>query len=375
MKNLKLTHIFILMMVFSGLLFSCGTEEEIGDETIELTLSASSISVGSPISFTLFSSFSGDVTSQSQFFVNGNEIEGNTFIPSEPNDSNEVYATFNGKTSAVKTFSSLDVIPSEYTQKVLLEDYTGTWCGYCPRMVSITDYLVAYSDRIIPIAIHSPGAPTDPWAYEFAIDMAKPINYNAQGAPKGKYNRIYELDQFQGSNPCPNDPSIYYPQADTFLNQSAQLGLAINSTLTGNNLNIKVKVGFALDNLPDARLVVTLIEDEGLKYSQVNFYANGSQNCDPNYDYTSMPNPIPNFPQDHVLLKSYTDIYGDVIPQSEIGNGNIWSRELNVQLPSNVTNPEKLKLVAFVLGNGDKISNREVVNVQSAKVGENQPFD
>ena len=94
MKNLKLTHIFILMMVFSGLLFSCGTEEEIGDETIELTLSASSISVGSPISFTLFSSFSGDVTSQSQFFVNGNEIEGNTFIPSEPNDSNEVYATF-----------------------------------------------------------------------------------------------------------------------------------------------------------------------------------------------------------------------------------------------------------------------------------------
>lgn len=374
MKKLKLTHIFILLTAYSSLLFSCGTEEELGNETIELSLSANSVLVGTPINFTLFSSFSGDVTSQTTFFVNGEPIEGSSFTPIEMNDANEVYATFNGKTSGVKTFASVENLPSQYTQKVLLEDYTGTWCGFCPRMATITHYLKEYSDRIIPIAIHCPGAPSDPWAYEFALDMIKPANYNAQGAPRGKFNRIYDLDQMQGMYPCPNDASAYYPQADMYLNQTAQLGLAIHSSLNGNSLNIKVKVGFALDTLPDARLVVNLIED-GLTYNQTNFYAGGSATCDPEFDYTSMPSVIPNFPQEHVLLKSYTDIYGDIIPQSEISNGNVWTRDFNVQLPANVTNPQNLKLVAFVLGNGDKNSNRAVVNVQSVKVGSNQDFD
>lgn len=88
-----------------------------------------------------------------------------------------------------------------------------------------------------------------------------------------------------------------------------------------------------------------------------------------------MGNPILDFPQEHVLLRAYTDVFGDVIPQNEIAEGNVWNKELNVQLPSNVTNPENLKLVAFVLGNGNSISTRPVINVQSAAVGTFQDFD
>lgn len=374
MKNFKLTHIFILLSFVSSLFVSCGTEEDVADEMLELTLSANSVAVGNSIHFTLNSSFSGDVTSSAVFFVNGLEIEGSSFTPEEAHDANEVYATYNGKTSATKTFASTEVIPSAYTQKVLLEDYTGTWCGYCPRMATIIKYLGEYDDRIIPVAIHCPGAPTDPWTYEFASDMIKPQNYNAQGQPKGKYNRIFDLDQHQGTNPCPNDASIYYPQVQQYLNQTAKLGLGINSSVEGNNLNIKVKVGFASADIEDARLVVTVIED-GLKYNQVNYYAGGNSVCDPEYNYTAMPNPIPNFAQEHVLLKAYTDIYGDPIPAAQVAEGNVWTREFNVQLPNNVGNVDNLKIVAFVLGDGDKVSNRAALNVQSAKVGTTQDFD
>lgn len=374
MKNLKLTHIFILLFTFSSFLLSCGTEEDPADEVLELVISANSVSVGTPIHFKLTSSIAGEVTSQSVFYVNDEAIEGSVFVPNETQEENEVYATYNGKSTSVKTFSTFEEVPSVYTQKVLLEDYTGTWCGYCPRMASITHYLTEFSDRIVPVAIHCPGAPQDPWTYEFALDMVKPENYNAQGAPKGKINRIYDLDQMQGSHPCPNDPSVYYPQIDEYLNENAELGLAIDSNVSANQLSMRVKVGFATNNLPGARLVVLLVED-GLTYNQVNYYAGSGLNCDPEFNYSSMPSVIPNFPQEHVLLKAYTDIYGDVIPSSEVQDGNIWVRDFNVSLPDNVSNPQNLRIVAFVLGNGDKISNRSVVNVQSVKAGDNQAFD
>ncbi|MFA5618797.1 MAG: Omp28-related outer membrane protein [Weeksellaceae bacterium] len=375
-KITKHTHILILLLFIGSFIVSCGTEEDVDAESLELTLSTDSIPVGSPISFQLNSSIAGNVSGQAQFFVNGEQIDGSVYTPQEVRDDNTVYATYNGQTSESKTFASIPVVPSAYTQKVLIEDYTGTWCGYCPRMVTILHYLTAseYSDRIVPVAIHCPGAPTDPWVYEFALDMTMPDNYNAMGQPKGKINRIYDLDQMQGSYPCPSDADVYLPQLLPYLNQTAALGLGINSTRNGNNLEINVKVGFATDDLPNAKLVVNLIED-GLNYNQVNYYAGGSYNCDSEYNYSQLPNPIPNFPQEHVLLKSYTDIYGDDIPQGQISQGNVWQRNFSVQLPDNVSNPNNLKLVAFVLGNGDQIKNREVINVQIAPVGVNQDFD
>lgn len=380
MKKLNnLTHTFIFFALFSSLLLSCGTEEDLADESIQMTLSASSVPVGSQITFTASSSIAGDISSEAVYFVNGQQIDGNTFTPVEVNAANEVYASYNGKNSSTSTFASTEVIPSEYTQKVLLEDYTGTWCAYCPRMITISHYLTDYSDRIIPVAIHVQGAPTDPWTYQFWQEMSSPSNYNTQGAPKGRFNRIHVLDM-DDTQLCPNTSSVFEAQADVFLNKAAPLGLAVNSTLNGNNLNITVKVGFATDNVTGARLVVTLVE-EGLKYNQKNGYAGGNFNCDPEHNYAILPSTIPDFPQDHVLLKSYTDIFGDEIPANEISNGAVYTRNFNVALPSNVglpsgtVIPNNLKIVAFVLGNGDQISTREVINVQSAKVGTNQDFD
>ncbi len=374
MKKLNnLTHIFVFLILFSGILTSCGTEEEIGDEMLELTVSTASIPVGSTVSFNVSSSIAGDVSPEAVFFVNGEQITGNTFTPTEVNDENEVYATYNGKTTDTKNFASTGVIPSQYTQKVLLEDYTGTWCGNCPRMNTIVHYLTDYSERIIPVAIHVFGSPTDPWTYEYESEMTAPENYNTYGAPKGMFNRIHILNM-DDTQLCPNDRSVYEAQADVFLNQEAPLGLAINSTLNGNNLNITVKVGFATDNVPEARLVVNLIED-GLIYQQINYFTGGNYNCDPEYDYTTMPYSIPSFHHEHVLLKSYTDIFGDVIPQDQISDGAVWTKNFEVSLPSNVTNSQNLTIVAFVLGNGNQISTREAINVQSAPVGVNQDFD
>lgn len=376
MKKINnLTHTFILLAVFSTFLIGCGTEEDIGDELIELTVSASSVPVQTPVTFYVSSSISGDVSAEAAFFVNGEPIAGNTFVPIEPNDYNEVYATYNGKTTSTKTFASTAVTPSEYTQKLLLEDYTGTWCGYCPRMITITNYLTDYSPNVIPVAIHTPGSPTDPWEYEHASQMMSAAYYNTGGAPAGQFNRTIKVNQDEGPNPCPNNPEFFESQAEALLSQNAPLGLSINSTLNGNSLTMNVKVGFATDEISNAKLVVYLIED-GLSHNQANYFSGSTIiNCDPAYNYADMPNPIPDFPQNHILLKAYTDIYGDTIPQESIAEGAVWSWERTYPLPSNVTNTQNLSLVAFVLGNGDSISTRKALNVQSSSLGVHQPFD
>ncbi len=376
MKKLnKLTHIFIFLLICSGLMISCGTEEEPHANALTVTLSTPSVQVGNAITFMASSLNDGDLTSTSTFFVNGEQIEGNTYTPSVANDSNEVYATYNGLTSAVVNFSSFDLVPSEYTQKVLVEDYTGTWCSYCPRMAQILDFFTEYNDNVIPIAIHCEGAgEPDPWVYEHWAQMAHVNNYNAGGQPKGKINRIYNVDMLIGSQPCPNNAEGYHPQIDPYLNQSAPLGLSINSTLSGNSLNINVKVGFATGDISNAKLVVNLIE-EGLTHNQANaYYGSSFPNCPFNQGAYNQ-NPIPNFPQKHVLLKSFTDIFGDAIPTGEVEEGNIWSRDLNVTLPSNVTNANNLYIVAFVVGNGNEVKTRAALNVQRAKVGTFQDFD
>lgn len=374
MKNLiNLTRFLSLLLFSVAFLISCGTEEDAADQNIQVAVSSNSVPVGTAVTFTASSSISGDITSQATFFVNDTQIEGNVFTPTQVNLANEVYAVYNGIQSAKVSFASIEEVPSEYTQKVLLEDYTGTWCGWCPRMATIVDYLGEHSENIIPVAIHTPGSPTDPWLYEYAQDMQ--IKYSAQGAPKGKFNRIYEVDMDIFNQNCPNNSTFYTNQADNYLSQNAKLGLAIHSSLNGSSLNINVKVGFAVNSLPEARLVVYLIED-GLAYNQVNYFAGlTTVNCDPNYNYAAMPNPIPNFNQKHVLLKSYTDVYGDVIPQNAISNGTIWSKDFNVSLPSSVTNAQNLSIVAFVIGEGNTIQTRPVINVQSAKINTSKDFD
>lgn len=39
--------------------------------------------------------------------------------------------------------------PSSYLSRALVEDYTGAWCGYCPRLSFKFDELTSNNPRII----------------------------------------------------------------------------------------------------------------------------------------------------------------------------------------------------------------------------------
>lgn len=360
----------LLKFIFASIiliLFSCGTEEEVVPDTLTITLSSPEIYLGNPITFSAVSQNNGTVTSTAQFFVNGEQIEGSTFTPIVENEQNTVYAVWNGMTSNLLTFSSIEeiVLPDTYTKKVLVEDYTGTWCGYCPGMNNVLNHFTAYSPNVIPVAIH---CDADPYRFEFQQQLQQ--RYGTTGLPKAQIERVYPLSLYSENfliDYCGTNAEYYHNLIQPYLDEPAPLGLAINSARNGMALNFEVKIGFLVNEIPNAKLVVYLLED-GLIHEQTNFFAgDGNPDC----NYSVFPYQIPDFEHNHVLQKSYTDIFGDEIPASQIVADGIYSRNFSVNIPSNVENPENLSLVAFVMGN----ENNEVINVQMTHVGENQDFD
>jgi thiol-disulfide isomerase/thioredoxin len=241
----------------------------------------------------------------------------------------------------------LKVYNSSYTQKILIEDYTGTWCGYCPRVSLVLDDLTSSNENVIASAIHN----GDNMVYQFEAQMRDA--YDVGGFPWAKLNRIHRWNESPSS-------------LTAFLNKSPGLGLSINSAIEGDDLNVEIGVGFDLSR-DDLKLVV-YFQRNGMIANQANFY-----NEDSSTPFFDLGNPIEGFVHDHVLLSAFTDVFGDQIPASEVAEGSVYNTSLSKNLNSlsyDAAFDGDFEIVAFVMN-----ADGEVVNVQKALIGEAKDFD
>ena len=88
----------------------------------------------------------------SNFIVDGVSIVGNQISYPETG-THEVYAEYSIEStlynSDTRTFNI--VVPKT---RVALEDYTGTWCGYCPNVSHAIEEIRLITDDISVVAIH-----------------------------------------------------------------------------------------------------------------------------------------------------------------------------------------------------------------------------
>ena len=86
--------------------------------------------------------------------------------------------------------------PSDgFEKKFVMEESTGTWCGYCPRGIATIEYLKeTYGDRFIAISLHGSGSTVDP----MAMPDSEYLNYVSSGSfPGALLNRDALLDPYQ----------------------------------------------------------------------------------------------------------------------------------------------------------------------------------
>lgn len=312
----------------------------------ELHLSETRLMRNQEVTFSLLDYTGENTAEEATFYINDTPISGSSFQSVEPGEY-EVYASYEVEgqelSSEVKEFSVY--IPKRH---LMLEDYTGTWCGYCPGVLEAISKVMNETEYVSVVAIHKT-------SYSFADPMHfddLPIlesEFDVQGYPSARLNRTEKWIR-----PWPHNQAMVYPGQET------DRSIKIDSKINGDNLKIDVDVIF--ENGPDSgdKIVVYLTEN-GILHDQINYY-----NDDPASPYYEAGNPIPDFEHNNVLRESLTNVLGDAIPSLEGFEKHRSTYEIQLDPEYN---KETLEVVVMLVN-----SSNVAQNARTGKVGTTANF-
>ena len=344
--------LFLFSVISLGtLLISCskGSSNSGGSTTTpppQLSINKTSIAADGweTVTFTAKDQSNNDVTSSCQFYVGNVQLGSNTWWTSAPG-TYTIKAVRSGAESQNVSLTVSDPGPSPFSQKILVEDFTGTWCGHCPRIgLPLEAYAGSHPNAIV-ISNHGPS--NDP--YTFSSHALLVNFFQVTGYPSAYLNR--EIKWTESTS-----------QLDQAANKRAPLGIALQTTVTGNTITGTAKVKYDVNTSVGLKLVLYLLED-GKVYPQVN------------YNYFSLPDPITNYVHNNILRKTITDLYGGILPVANQVKGNI--QDLNFTIDGTGYDISKCKIVGFVVQGLNNQGRKEnaVVNVQAVAAGQTKNFD
>ena len=337
-----------IILFFFVILFTCSDKEDfsayfIEPETITGVNVESSYLIDQLINLSVIGDNGEDYSQISTFFIDGQEITGSQIFHSDLG-VHEVFAEYSIDNqlynTVLKSYSIVDPV-----NKVLLEDFTGTWCGYCPPVkYAINMAMDLYSENLTVVATHQND--------EFAIDEEQDLtgSLGPFGLPEARINRLIEWI----------DPYDITELNDIVLTQNP-IAISIESNVEGNDLISRIRF-VSKESLNNHKIVVYLTENN-LIADQANYL-----NFDENSYFYGMGNPILDYSHEDVLRYSFTNILGDEILNTEPLSENIINFNLDMnQFDFNLNNTN---IIAIIV-NSDNLA----LNSQSARVGEFQDFN
>ena len=238
-------------------------------------------------------------------------------------------------------------------RRVVIEEATGTWCGWCPRgTVWMDNMSQQYPDAIL-IAVHN----SDPMANAVYDGGLQPL---IPGYPSIAVDRKSIIDPSQivtGYNDHINDFGFAHLDIDASYNTSTRV------------CNAKVSAEFVVPMSGDYRLAVVFTEDDVTGttsgYNQVNYYSYQSQNLPlvgAGKNWQQEPNPVPASSMEYdfvarTILGGFTGQAGSL--PSTINPGVEYTHNFSYTIPASY-DITKMKTIALLVDN----STGEVLNAQ-----------
>ncbi|MES2763294.1 MAG: Omp28 family outer membrane lipoprotein [Bacteroidota bacterium] len=247
-------------------------------------------------------------------------------------------------------------------RKVLVEDYTGHKCGYCPPAADTLKYLeTKYHGKIVPLAVHAgfyaninATYPTD-FRTTVGTDYDTQFGNSASGNPNGLINRVgYGTGSFIKAY------TSWEGYVVPMITETAKFQIKISNTFntTTNSLNTDITVKSLAVNSGTYKLVVLLTQDsiiaEQLDYS----LPVGSQT-------------ITNYEFNHLLRGAINSAWGDAVFTSGAGiNDSIVKSYANFTV-NPAYNASKCHVIAYIYDadlSGSNPTAYEVLQAEEAKV-------
>ena len=255
--------------------------------------------------------------------------------------------------------------PTAFTQKVLIEEYTGTWCGFCPdgayRLQALVD---AFPGLVFGAAYHE----GDPMEVPEQSELASGIG-GCSLFPTGAVNR----KAFAGSATIIMSRGYWSAAVSQELAAPAACGLRLTSSVSGVNATIEASAGFAF-KIADAVHLAVLVVEDNVTMTDSAYYQRNYLNDEPSSPFYHRGDPIPDYVHMHVVRDYVTPVFGDVIGAGSISAGSGISRSYTWRVPSGVKTQD-LKVIAILNTVGASSTGKTVLNVQEAALGETQDWD
>jgi thiol-disulfide isomerase/thioredoxin len=351
MKKIKMPKLILAFTLL--VLLSCSKSEEnvsltapTAEITVEKIVRQSSLR-DQIIPFSVLNEIGDDVTATTTFYVDGEEITGNTFSSPIIGEF-EVYGTYseNGVLVTTNTVPFSVIIPK---RKIVVEDYTGTWCGYCPSVAHAVEEAHAATSDIAVVAIHKT-ASSIPDPMHFDDIQLLQDEFGVFGFPSARINRATVW-----SSPYDLESIVSMAGVET------DLSIAILSKLDSNILTVQTDVVYENGSGNGDKLVVYLLES-GVIHEQTNYY-----NSDATSPFYQQGNPIPDFVHNEALRISLTEVLGDnIAATAELEE---FSKTFTVAIPADF-NIANLSLVAMVVN-----TDNSARNAQYATIGEDKAYE
>lgn len=235
---------------------------------------------------------------------------------------------------------------AQVTRKILMEEYTGTWCPNCPDgHDTIKKILTTYPNRVVAVGMHNNDAYTIP--YEQAMESAMQVS----GFPRATIDR----DSFPGANYFAMSRWFWTNAVADRLNVTSPVEIKITPTYNKATRQLTAKVDYTFKSAVnyETRLTCVLLEDS--------IIAAQSGSSNPNYEHKDVCR--------HLLS---SDNWGDANHPSSVSVNQSFSKTYTYTLPA-AWNDRQITVVAFInkkVGTSPILSQgTEILNAEEAKVG------
>lgn len=255
----------------------------------------------------------------------------------------------------VLTFCALTAVAfntNAQVKKVILEDFTGTWCGWCPEgTVRLEQLLATHPANFIPIASHSGDG------LEITDANEVPTALGVQGFPMGAVDRF----QFSGQSAIAIQRTDWSEAFDARAALTAKASVSFtNTTKVGNTYTATVNVKFT--SAPTAgvpiKMNVYILEDSipATGALEQHNYSSDVQNGE---------SPLTNWYLNSTVRKVLGGVWGyaDMIPPT-VTVGTNYTKSITFTLdPTWIA--KHINIVAFVAYDGAATENKkEIINAE-----------
>lgn len=176
----------------------------------------------------------------------------------------------------LKSITVTGLVPAP-GKRVVVEEGTGTWCGWCPRGAVFMEAMYEmYPDYFIPIAVHNGDAMT-------VAEYDDNLGLTAFPTMKIMREEAFGFGVVEDIESRFFDRIVVAPPATL-------LSGGVYNASTGD-LTVTSQANFSSAVSGTHRLAVVLVEDGVTGYSQANYYSGGGNG--PMGGYESLPNPVP----------------------------------------------------------------------------------